>query len=257
MRDKKQQLIFGIHPVTKALKNNQRECYKIVVKEGASNSRIGAVLPLAKARKVRVETLPAAAFNEKYRAHVHQSIIGYFSEKESLDVADLIERALSREPAPTLVLLDEIQDPQNLGAILRSAEALGIQGIVLPRRRSAPLNESAAKTSAGAIEHLDCATVSNLTHAVDLLKKAGFWIVGVDAAGGTPCHAFSFDMPHALIIGGEAKGIRPLLRKRCDFSVTIPMTGATESLNASAAAAVIFYEILRQKKSAEPQRDAD
>ncbi len=252
MREKKPNLIFGIHPVTKALNNRQRECYKLVVKEGAAKSRIGAVLPLAKARRVKVETLPAAAFNEKYRGHVHQNIIGYFSAKKSLDLEDLIAQALEHDPAPTLVLLDEIQDPQNLGAILRSAEALGIQGIVLPRRRSAPLSEAAAKSSAGAIEHLDCATVSSLSLAVDLLKKAGFWIVAVDAAGGTPCHAFSFDMPHALIIGGEAKGIRPLLRKKCDFHVSIPMTGATEALNASAAAAVIFYEILRQKKSSGP-----
>ncbi|MFQ5716279.1 MAG: 23S rRNA (guanosine(2251)-2'-O)-methyltransferase RlmB [Nitrospinales bacterium] len=163
-----------------------------------------------------------------------------------------LQRKLFRQtPQPTLAVLDGIQDPQNLGAVIRSAEALGIHGIILPRRRTAPLNETVAKCSSGALETIPIAMAINLANALKLLKKHGFWVVGVDTDGKKPCYRLSFDSPTALLIGSEGKGIRPLLKRACDFTVSIPMKGKVGSLNVSAASAVLFYEILRQKRKVE------
>lgn len=232
-----------------ALKASKRRCYKIIVKEGTSNSRIQTIKTLAASLHAKIETLPNRDFQKKYGSFAHQGIIGHFSPKEALEINDLIQQAFQTTLSPTLVLLDEIQDPQNLGAVIRSAEALGVQGVILPERRSAPITETAVKCSAGAIEILPAARVANLVQTVDVLKKAGFWAVGADSTGETPCHELQFDFPTALIIGGERKGIRPLLRKKCDFTVRIPMEGKLNSLNAAAAGAVIFYEILKQKRA--------
>jgi len=248
MEDTKPSILYGINPVMEALKARKRHCHKIVVKDKISNSRIQSVAEQAKSLRVKVDTLPAKEFQQKYGNYAHQSIIGYFSPIKPLELNDLVRQAFQAAPIPTLALLDGIQDPQNLGAIIRAAETLGVQGIIIPHRRSASLTETVAKCSAGAMERLPVACVNNLVQTLELLKKEGFWMVGVDANGKTPCHEFQFDMPTALIIGGEEKGIRPLLRKKCDFSVHIPMKGKLDSLNAATASAVVFYEILRQKK---------
>jgi len=251
MEDTKLSILYGINPVMEALKARKRHCHKIIVKDKITNSRIQSVSQLAKSLKAKVETLPAKEFQQKYGTHAHQGIIGYFSPMKPLELNDLIQQSFQAETRPSLVLLDGIQDPQNLGAIIRAAETLGVQGVIIPERRSASLTETVAKCSAGAVERLPIACVNNLVQTLELLKKAGFWMVGVDANGGTPCHEFQFDMPTALVIGGEEKGIRPLVRKNCDFTVHIPMQGKLDSLNAATASAVIFYEILRQKKTGE------
>lgn len=252
MKDTKPSILYGINPVMEALNAQKRHCLKIVVKDKISNSRIRSVSELARSLRIKVETLSVKEFQQKYGDYAHQSIIGYFSSMKPLELNDLIRQAVQATPIPTLVLLDGIQDPQNLGAIIRAAETLGVQGIIIPQRRSASLTETVAKCSAGAIENMPIACVNNLVQTLELLKKAGFWTVGVTADGKTPCHEFQFDMPTALIIGGEEKGIRPLLRKKCDFTVHIPMRGKLDSLNAAAASAVVFYEILRQKNGEKP-----
>ncbi|MDA0691384.1 MAG: 23S rRNA (guanosine(2251)-2'-O)-methyltransferase RlmB [Nitrospinae bacterium] len=248
MEHKKPSMLYGINPIQEALKASKRHCHKIVVKEEASNPRIQALLALAKSLKVTIEELHHKEFQKKYGAYAHQSIIGYFSSKEPLNIKDLIQLAFKTTSTPTLVLLDGIQDPQNLGAIIRSAEVFGVQGVILPERRSASITETVAKCSAGAIEIIPVACVNNLVQTLEILKKEGFWAVGVDSSGEKPCYELQFDFPTVLVIGGEEKGIRPLLRKQCDFTVHIPMQGKLDSLNAAAASAVIFYEISRQKK---------
>lgn len=248
MADAKPSILYGINPVLEALKAGKRQCHKVVVKDKITNPRIQSVSALARSLQVKVEILPAKEFQKKYGAYAHQSIIGYFSPRKPVELDDLIHQAFQSTPLPTLALLDEIQDPQNLGAIIRAANTLGIQGIIIPERRSASLTETVAKCSAGAIERMPIACVGNLVQTVELLKKAGFWTVGVDSRGKTPCYEFQFDMPVALVIGGEEKGIRPLLQQKCDFTVSIPMQGELDSLNAATASAVLFYEILRQKK---------
>ena len=254
MEDKKPSILYGVNPILEALKASKRRCTKIVVKEGTLNPRVQTIVNLAGSLKVKVEEIPHKKFQNTFSSFAHQNIIGYFSPKEPLKIEDLIRQAFQETSTPTLVVVDGIQDPQNLGAIIRSAEVLGVQGLILPERRSAPLSETVAKCSAGAIEILPVACVNNLVQALEILKKKGFWAVGVDAAGKTPCHEMQFDFPVALVIGGEEKGIRPLLRKTCDFTVHIPMDGKLDSLNAAAASTVIFYEISRQKKLALPKK---
>jgi 23S rRNA (guanosine2251-2'-O)-methyltransferase len=252
MADAKPSILYGINPVMEALKAGKRKCHKIVVKDKTTNSRIQSVSTLARSLHIKVEALPAKEFQQKYGAYAHQSIIGYFSSRKPIELNDLIRQAFQVTPLPTLALLDGIQDPQNLGAIIRAAETLGIQGIIIPERRSAQLTETVAKCSAGATECMPIACVNNLVQTLELLKKAGFWMVGVDAHGKVPCYEFQFDMPTALIIGGEEKGIRPLLRKKCDFTVHIPMQGKLDSLNAATACAVVFYEVMKQKNGGKP-----
>ena len=243
----KQEIVYGVHPLQQALALGKRECYKIVLEKGKPPARLASLLELAKTQGTRVETLPPEVFRKKYGKLNHQGIVGYFSPIQTLELETLIEQAFQSCPHPALVLADEIQDPQNLGALIRSAWVLGLQGLILPRHRSAPLNETVAKCSAGAIESLPVACVSNLKQAADSLKEKGFWIVGVDMEGDRACYEFDFNTPVALIIGGEEKGVRPILKKACDFTVSIPMAGELGSLNASTAAAIVFYEILKQR----------
>ncbi len=246
---KTQEFIYGVHPVQQALDTGKRRCYKLVIEEGRPNTRLAALLKQAQPLNIKVEVLPRPVFRKKYRTEKHQGIIGYFSPVETWALEPLVEEAFRQTPFPTLALLDSIQDPQNLGAIIRSAYVLGVQGIVIPKHRSAVINETVSKCSAGAVESLPVATVSNLAQSIETLKKLKFWVVGLDMSGATPLHDFEFNMPVAVLIGGEEKGIRPLLKKACDFTVAIPMAGSLGSLNASAASAVMFYEIRKQREA--------
>ena len=249
---KKQEMVYGVHPLQQALTLGNRECHKIVLEKGNPPARLTPLLKLAEKYQTRVETLPPEAFRKKYGKLTHQGIVGYFSPLKTLELETLIEQAYQSCAHPAVVLADEIQDPQNMGALIRSAWVLGLQGLILPRHRSAPLNETVAKCSAGAIESLPIACVSNLKQGAEILKEKGFWIVGIDMEGDRPCYEFDFNTPVALVIGGEGKGVRPILKKNCDFTVSIPMAGELDSLNASTAAAIVFYEIQRQRAGSKP-----
>ena len=240
--------VFGLNPVFEALKARKRRCYKLVIEQGKSQVRLNSLIELARENKVPIETIPKTDFKKKYSSHNHQGVVGIFAIIQGLELDELVQRAFQKSRLPVLVVLDSIQDPQNLGAIIRSAETLGIQGMILPKNRTSTLNETVAKCSSGAIEHLPIAWVTNLTRGIEHLKEKGFWIAGVVPDGNTPCHQYKFDTPVVLVLGGEEKGIRPLLKKSCDVTLNIPMQGAIGSLNASAAAAILFYEALRQKK---------
>jgi len=242
-------IIYGLNPVFEAFKARKRRCYKLVIEHGKNQTRLQALIKLAHENKVHIETIPKTIFQKKYRNHNHQGVVGIFSVIQTLALKELIEISFKNSRLPVLVAIDSIQDPQNLGAIIRSADAFGIQGMILPKNRTSTLNETVAKCSSGAIEHLLISTTTNLVRGIEQLKEAGFWIVGVIPDGSTHCYQYKFDAPTVLIIGGEEKGIRPLLKKSCDSTLKIPMEGSLGSLNASAAAAVIFYEVLRQKNS--------
>ncbi len=239
--------VYGLNPVFEALKAQKRRCYKLIIEQGKTQARLNSLIELAHENKIPIETIPKTAFQKKYRNHNHQGVVGVFAIIQTLELEELIELSFQKSPMPVLVALDSIQDPQNLGAIIRSAETLGIQGIILPKNRTSAINETVAKCSSGAIEHLPISWVTNLTRGIEQLKESGFWIAGVVPDGDTPCYQYKFDAPMVLVIGGEEKGIRPLLKKSCDVTLKIPMEGSLGSLNASAAAAVIFYETLRQK----------
>jgi 23S rRNA (guanosine2251-2'-O)-methyltransferase len=159
-----------------------------------------------------------------------------------------VERRIAQTLGHSLVLvLDSIEDPQNLGSLIRTAESCGVQGVLIPKDRAVGLTPTVVKASAGAVAHIPIVRVTNLAQAIDDLKKQGFWVVGTDAHGGKSLYEMKFDMNVALVIGSEGKGIRPLLLKKCDFTVSIPMRGKIASLNTAIAGAVILYEILRQR----------
>ena len=248
MTDTQTDILYGINPITEALKAYKRKCFRIIVEEGKINPRLKPLIRLARSQNVMVETISKPEFKKRYLSYARQGVIGYFSTKVTMTLSDLIASALKESEHPILVLPDGIQDPHNLGAIIRSAEALGIQGMVLPKHRVASMNETVAKCSSGAVEKFPVTWVTNLVNAIEKLKESGFWIVGIDPDGETSCYDFKFEMPVALLIGSEGKGIRPLIKKTCDFTLSIPMEGSMSSLNASVAGAVIFYEALRQKK---------
>ena len=241
-------IVYGINPINQAIEVKGNTCYKLILPRGKLNPRLQDVVSKAQKVNIQIEKLPKAIFQKKY-LHLpqNQGVVGYFSSRKTHNLEDLITDAFLKSSRPVLAILDSIQDPQNLGAIVRSAEALGLQGIIIPKHRASPLNATVAKSSSGAVEKIPIAQVNNLATSLETLKSVGFWTVGVTPDGEKSCYQFQFDMPTALIVGGERKGIRPILRKKCDHTIRIPMKGETGSLNVSVASAILFYEVMRPK----------
>ena len=237
-------VIYGRNPVLEALRA-QRAARKLVVAEGIrEDARIVEIRDRAHAAGIRVETSPRRRLDDIAHTEHHQGVAGYFHSRPPLRLESLLEAA----SAPALLLaLDGIQDPQNLGAIARSAEACAVDGIVLPRRQAASLTGAAAKASAGAVEHVRIVTVPNLVQALGTIAAAGVMRVGLDAAADTRYDRFDFTQPVALVAGAEGRGLHQLTRRHCDALVSLPMLGRVASLNAGAAAAVLLYEVRRQR----------
>ncbi len=181
------------------------------------------------------------------RTHAHQGVIALCAVREYAAVEDILRLAEDRGEAPLLVICDELSDPHNLGAVIRTAECAGAHGVIIPKRRSAGLTAVVAKTSAGAVAHVPVARVPNLPALLDDLKKRGIWIFGTAADGSTPLYGADLKGPAAIVIGSEGSGMGRLVAQRCDFLVSIPMRGKLNSLNASAAAAIMLYEAVRQR----------
>ena len=222
-----------------------RPARKLVVAEGIrDDARLTEIRERARSLAIPVETSSRRRLDDIAHTEHHQGVAGYFHARAPLRLETLIERA--RKPALMLVL-DGIQDPQNLGAIARTAEACGADGIVLARRRAASVTPAAAKASAGATEHVPLATVVNIAQALDVIAEAGIWRVGLDAAARMRYDEFDYRQAVALVVGAEGEGVRPLTRRHCDTTVALPMMGRVESLNAGASAAVLLYEVLRQR----------
>ena len=237
-------VIYGRNPVLEALRA-QRPARKLVVAEGIrEDGRVREIRELAALAGISVETSPRRRLDDIAHTEHHQGVAGYFHARPPLQLHELLETA--RTPA-LLLALDGIQDPQNLGAIVRSAEACAVDGVVVSRRHAAALTGAAAKASAGAIEHVRISTIANLAIALDTIAAAGIVCVGLDAEGETRYDSFDFAQPVALVVGAEGRGLHQLTRQRCDALVALPMLGRIASLNAGAAAAVLLYEVQRQR----------
>jgi len=239
-------LLYGLHPVLEALRAEDRDLHRIYLEQGRRGRVVDEILVAARARHVPVAFEPREGLDRRAGTTRHQGAIGMAAAKAYLSLGELLESVSSLD-APLLLMLDGIEDPHNLGAILRTAEAAGAQGIILPARRAVGLTGTVAKVSAGAIEHLPVARVVNLSQAIERLKEARFWIYGLDAKGSRPYAEVDYRGPVALVVGGEGRGLRPLVAGRCDGTVRIPMKGQVASLNVSVATAVVLYEILRQR----------
>ncbi|CAK8716367.1 23S rRNA (Guanosine2251-2'-O)-methyltransferase [Candidatus Electrothrix gigas] len=239
-------LLWGINTVHEALRKNARSLSELLVQKGKAGPKVQEVIDLARQHKIKVRFVEAERLPVPRNCR-HQGVIARQTEAKFLSLQELVEQ--TKADNGRILLLDSIQDPRNLGSILRSALAAGFQSIILTRERSAPLTGTVARASAGAIAHLRLAQAVNLVAALELLKEQGFWIYGSVAEQDMPSiYTTDFSGQLGLVIGSEGKGIRPLVRKHCDQLVTIPMAGDFDSLNASVAAALIMFEVVRQDK---------
>jgi 23S rRNA (guanosine2251-2'-O)-methyltransferase len=245
----KPEILYGIHPVTEAIRAGRRKMLTLFLAEKGS-PRLASLTDLAGSAGIPVEKRSAADLNAMAGAGGHQGVaarVGPFplpdlsAPQQVTDLSDL-----SGGP-PFLLLLDSILDPQNLGALLRTAVCAGVDGVILPKNRSAAPSPAVSKASAGALEHARLFQTTNLVRAMEMLKAAGLWITGLDRSGDRSIYRCDFTGPVALVIGGEEKGIRHLVKQHCDFLATIPQAGPIDSLNASAAGAVALYEAFRQR----------
>ena len=239
-------IIYGINPVLEALRAGRVR--ELRVRE-SGGGRLGEVLALAREHGVRVRRVPIEALEHDSQHGVHQGVVADVEGALSYTIEDLVRGAAG---IPLLVVLDGIEDPHNLGAILRTADAAGVNGIVRQTRRSAALDGAAAKASAGAVAHVRIAEVVNISRALDELKEAGVWTVGLTADAGTRYDAIDYTVPSAIVLGGEGSGLRRLVRERCDFLTAIPMQGHVNSLNVSVAAGVALFEAVRQRSAKTP-----
>jgi len=229
------------------------EVHRLRVSETAEpTGALAAALDEARARRVIIDKVPAEALDAQSVTGRHQGIIAEVRLTPPLSLEALLARARASGADPFLVVLDGIEDPQNLGAIARSAEAAGAHGLVLAERHSAGISPGSLRASAGALLLLPVAVVPNVARCLEALKAEGVWIAGADVEGGKPYHEASLTGPLALVVGGEARGLHRLVRDRCDFLVTVPLKGKIDSLNASAAAAVVLFEAARQRAAPAP-----
>jgi 23S rRNA (guanosine2251-2'-O)-methyltransferase len=235
-------VIYGINAVAEALRARRVRRLRV---SGRDDERVRHLLEDAAAQMVPVERVQREVLERVARGGAHQGVVAEVTEVARAALADLIRAATG---PPLIVVLDGVEDPQNVGAILRTVDAAGASGVVRQTRRAAPLEGAAAKASAGAVHHVRVADVVNIARALEELKGLGVWTVGLDAAGKTPYYELDLSIPTALVVGAEGAGLRRLVRERCDFVAAIPLAGHVSSLNVSAAAAIVLYEAVRQRQ---------
>ncbi len=251
-RKDKETKLEGKNPVLEALKAG-RPIHRIFIAKGSQGSA-REIVKMARDRNIPIQEMEGKDLQAKSETRSPQGIMAITSKKEYASWPEMVDIALAKKEDPFLVILDGIKDPQNLGAIIRTCEAAGVHGVIVGKHRSAGLTETVSKTSAGAVEFVPVARVTNISATIDDLKDKGLWIVGADIKGRDIFEESQMAGPTALVIGSEDKGISRLVGDKCDFLVRIPMKGSIQSMNASAAAAVLIFEIVRQKKEAKTQR---
>ncbi len=237
-------IIYGINPVTEALRAGQVTELRISDRAG---DRVRKVAALAAKQGVRVRRVPPRDLDRQTRGGVHQGVVAEATRGEAWSVEALVQQAAG---VPLLVVLDGVEDPHNVGAILRTCDAAGVDGVIRQSRRAAPLEGAAAKAAAGAVSHVRVAEVVNIARALDDLRALGVWIVGLAGEGATRYDEVDFRVPTALVVGAEGGGLRRLTRDKCDWLAQIPMRGHVESLNVSVAVAVALFEARRQRDRA-------
>jgi 23S rRNA (guanosine2251-2'-O)-methyltransferase len=239
--------IYGVQPVLEALATRGRRVEKIWIAFGRSGSAVQRILDQAREQKISFSFKDRASLDGKAGTSKHQGVLALLSGAAIVDLEPFLQQ-LPRQGHRFIALLDEMQDPHNLGAILRSACAAGVQGVLLPKHRTSPLTPVAVKASAGAAERVPVVRVGNAAETLVRLREEGLFLVGADPKGGCEIYDQDFCQDVCLVIGGEGKGLRPVLKKRCDRLVSIPMVGPIDSMNASVAAGILFYEVVRQRR---------
>lgn len=241
-------MIEGRNAVIEALRT-ETAIDKIYIAKGETDKTLGHIASKARDRGIVVVEADRRKLDHMSRTHAHQGVIALAAVREYVSVQSILEAAAEKGEAPLLVVCDEISDPHNLGAILRTAECAGAHGVIIPKRRSAGLTAVVAKTSAGAVSYMPVARVPNMAALLKDLKKQGVWVFGTAAEGTTTLYDADLKGPAAIVIGSEGDGMSRLVTENCDFLVSIPMKGQISSLNASAAAAILLYEAVRQRRN--------
>ncbi|WML55523.1 23S rRNA (guanosine(2251)-2'-O)-methyltransferase RlmB [Neobacillus sp. PS3-12] len=243
--NQEQEFIIGKNPVIEALKAN-RDINKILIAEGSQRGQMQQITSLAKESNVLVQFVPKKKLDQ-ITDGIHQGVLAYVAAYQYAELDDLFAAAEAREEPPFFLLLDEVEDPHNLGSIMRTADAVGAHGIIIPKRRAVGLTATVAKASTGAIEYIPVVRVTNMARTIDQLKELGVWIAGTDASGTEDYRHFDGTLPLGLVIGNEGKGMGRLIRDKCDFLIKLPMVGKVTSLNASVAASLLMYEVFRKR----------
>ncbi len=242
-------LIMGRNTVLEALRSN-RDIHKIWIAEGATKGKIQQVIAVAKENKVLIQTAPKKKLDQMVDGN-HQGVIAQVAAYQYAEIDEIFKVAESRQEDPFILLLDELEDPHNLGSILRTADASGVHGIIIPKRRSVGLTATVAKASTGAIEHVPVVRVTNLSRTIEDLKERGVWIAGTDAKGSQDYRKMDGTLPLGIVIGSEGKGMSRVVKEKCDFLYHLPMVGHVTSLNASVAASLLMYEVYRKRSPLE------
>lgn len=239
-------IIEGKNPVIEALRSDA-PIDTILINKDAAQGSLNKIFELAKAKNILIKNVDKALLDRLSENKRHQGVIAEAMEYEYKEIDDILNYAKEKGEVPFVLILDEVTDVHNLGSIIRSAECLGAHGVIIPKRRAAQINGVAAKSSAGAIEYLPVCRVTNISDALDELKKKGLWIYGADMNADKFIYEEKFDVPVGLVIGSEGSGIGRLVKEKCDILIKIPMKGNINSLNASNAASIIIYEIIKQR----------
>jgi 23S rRNA (guanosine2251-2'-O)-methyltransferase len=246
--------LTGIHAVREALEAG-RAFDRIVIARGRQDTRVEEIVQLARSRNISVRFEDRSQIDRLADTKEHQGIVGLVAARAAGSIEEILEAAnaaaaAGRGEKGLIVLLDGVEDPHNLGAIVRTSLAAGAHGVVIPERRAAGLTDTVARASAGALSHLPVAKVTNLARTMEELKEAGYWLVGLDEEGDQEYTDVDFNSPIGIVMGGEGNGLHELTRKRCDFVVKLPTVGPVKSLNVSVAAGVVLFEVVRQRKLA-------
>ncbi|MFS1514696.1 23S rRNA (guanosine(2251)-2'-O)-methyltransferase RlmB [Chengkuizengella sp. SCS-71B] len=238
--------IAGKHSVLEAMRS-ERSIHKIWIADQIQKSSIQPILTEAKNSGAILQYVDKKKLDQLVPDIKHQGVVAQVASYQYVQVDDILSSAAEKNETPFILILDEIEDPHNLGSILRSCDCTGVHGVIIPKRRSAGLTASVSKTSAGAVEHIPVARVTNLGQTIDKLKKQGIWIAGADVSAEENIYRTDLTLPIGIVIGNEHKGIGRLIKEKCDFLIKLPMYGQINSLNASVAAGVIMYEVVRQR----------
>jgi 23S rRNA (guanosine2251-2'-O)-methyltransferase len=240
------QVIYGINPLLEIFLSHSTMLEKILIAEGRGGEAVQKIVKLASDRGIPIEFTGREKVEKLAPRRVHQGIVGLCREHSYATIDDVIANRHKRSRYNLVIILDSITDPQNLGSIIRTAHCCGANGVIIPENRAASVTASVVKASAGAVYRMPTAMAVNLARTIEYLKGKGFWIYGADAASKASFHAPKYEGDIGLVLGSEGRGIRPLIRKKCDFLISIPMRGEVASLNVSVAAGVILYEIFRK-----------
>ncbi len=244
--NKNSNIICGRNPVLEAVRSG-REIDRLLVAHGVSGGSVAAIIAKCSAKGILIKEVSPQKLDYYCDGANHQGVAVFFASQEYSTVDEILKTAEEKNEKPFIVICDEIEDPHNLGAIIRTAEASGVHGIIIPKRRSASLNATVAKSASGALEYMKVARVTNIANTVEELKEKGIWVIGADMDG-DDYGKIDFDIPCALVIGNEGKGIGTLVAKKCDMIASLPMCGKINSLNASVAAGILMYEVVRKRR---------